>query len=104
MVKASKGFRSRSRGWSTKHAREKGMPPITRYLREFAIGDRVTLRLESSDVHGMPHPRYQGRTCTVVKKSGRAYIIEFVDGGKVKQLVANPVHLWPVKETPRADA
>jgi large subunit ribosomal protein L21e len=104
MVKASKGFRSRSRGWSTKKVREKGMPPVTRFLRVFEIGDRVTLRLESSDPHGMPHPRYQGRTATVVQKSGRAYLIEFLDGGKVKRLVANPVHLWPVPEAKRADA
>jgi large subunit ribosomal protein L21e len=104
MVKASKGFRSRSRGWSTKHVRAKGMPPVTRFLREFQVGERVTLRLESSDVHGMPHPRYQGRTCTVVGRSGRAYLIEFLDGGKRKRLVAKPVHLWPVPEAPRPDA
>ena len=104
MVKSSKGFRSRSRGTFTKEVRDKGLPPITRFLQEFPIGSKVIVRIEASDPHGQPHPRYQGRTCTVVKKSGRAYIIEFVDGGKVKQLVANPVHLWPVKETPRADA
>ena len=71
---------------------------MTRYLREFAVGDKVTVRLESSDPHGMPHPRYQGRTCTVVGKSGRAYVVEFLDGGRRKQLVANPVHLWPVPD------
>jgi large subunit ribosomal protein L21e len=104
MVKSSKGFRSRSRGWSTKGVREKGSPPVTRFLRAFEIGDRVTVRLESSDPHGMPHPRYQGRTCTVVGRSGRAYLVEFLDGGVKKQLIANPVHLWPVRDAPRADA
>lgn len=104
MVKSSKGFRARSRGTFTKSVREKGMPPVTRFLRSFEVGERVTVRIESSDVHGMPHPRYQGRTCTVVKKTGRAYLVEFLDGGKIKRLVANPVHLWPVHDTPRADA
>jgi large subunit ribosomal protein L21e len=104
MVKSSKGFRSRSRGWSTKHVREKGSPPVSRFLREFAVGDKVTVRLESSDPHGMPHPRYQGRTCTVVGKSGRAYVVEFLDGGRRKQLVANPVHLWPVPASEGAHA
>jgi large subunit ribosomal protein L21e len=104
MVKSSKGFRSRSRGWSTKHVRERGSPPVTQFLKKFEVGDRVTVRLESSDPHGMPHPRYQGRTCTVVGKSGRAYVVEFSDGGRRKQLVANPVHLWPVAEPARADA
>ena len=95
MVKSSKGFRSRSRGTFTKEVRERGLPPVTRFLREFAIGDRVTVRIEPSDPHGQPHPRYQGRTCTVVARSGRAYRIQFLDGGKPKELIANPIHLVP---------
>ncbi len=104
MVKSSKGFRSRSRGTFTKEARERGLPPVSRFLREFAVGDRVMVRIEPSDSHGQPHPRYQGRTCTVVGKSGRAYRIVFRDGGKQKELIATPIHLVPVKSAPRADA
>ena len=96
MVKSSKGFRSRSRGTFTKEVRERGLPPVTRFLREFAPGDRVSVRIEASDPHGQPHPRYQGRTCTVVGKVGRAYRIEFRDGGKRKELIANPIHLLPL--------
>ena len=103
MVKSSKGFRSRSRGTFTKQVRERGLPPVSRFLREFAVGDRVVVRIEASDPHGQPHPRYQGRTCTVVAKSGRAYRVEFLDGGKRKELVANPIHLIPA-EVGKADA
>jgi large subunit ribosomal protein L21e len=95
MVKSSKGFRSRSRGLLTKEVRERGMPPITRFLQSFEVGDKVIVRLEASDPHGQPHPRYQGRTCTVVARVGRAYRIEFLDGNKRKELIANPVHLLP---------
>jgi len=95
MVKSSKGFRSRSRGTFTKEVRERGLPPITRFLREFEVGERVMVRIEPSDPHGQPHPRYQGRTCTVVARSGRAYRIAFLDGGKRKELIANPIHLVP---------
>jgi large subunit ribosomal protein L21e len=102
MVKASKGFRSRSRGTFTKKVREKGLPPVTRFLREFAVGDRVTVVLEASDPHGQPHPRYQGRTCVVEAKVGRAYRISFVDGGKRKQVIATPIHLQPAVVTARA--
>ncbi len=97
MVKSSKGFRSRSRGTFTKDVRERGLPPVTRFLREFAVGEKVAVRIEPSDPHGQPHPRYQGRTCTVVEKVGRAYRIEFLDGGKRKQLIATPIHLIPVR-------
>ena len=95
MVKSSKGFRSRSRGTFTKDVREKGLPPVTRYLRAFAVGQKVVVRIEPSDPHAQPHPRYQGRTCTVVAKSGKAYRIEFLDGGKRKELIAGPIHLAP---------
>jgi len=103
MVKSSKGFRSRSRGTFTKGVRERGLPPVSRFLREFAIGDRVVVRIEASDPHGQPHPRYQGRTCTVVAKTGRAYRIAFLDGGKRKELIATPIHLMPA-DVGKADA
>lgn len=93
MVKSSKGFRSRSRGTFTKESRERGMPPVTRYLQTFQVGDHVMVRIEASDPHGQPHPRYQGRTCVVLARVGRAYRLGFLDGGKSKQLIVNPVHL-----------
>ena len=96
MVKSSKGFRSRSRGTFTKEVRERGLPPVTRFLREFSVGDKVSVRIEASDPHGQPHPRYQGRTCTVIGKVGRAYRVEFLDGGKRKELIATPIHLVPL--------
>ena len=104
MVKSSKGFRSRSRGTFTKEVRERGLPPVSRFLREFEVGDRVMVRIEPSDPHGQPHPRYQGRTCIVVGRSGRAYRIAFLDGGKPKELIATPIHLVPVTTSGRADA
>ena len=102
MVKSSKGFRSRSRGTFTKEARDRGLPPITRFLKEFAVGDRVIVRLEASDPHGQPHPRYQGRVCIVLGKVGRAYRLSFLDGGKPKELIANPIHLIPAEGRPHA--
>ena len=93
MPKSSKGFRSRSRGVFTKKVREAGMPPVNRFLQSFQPGEKVLVNLEPSVPHGQPHPRYQGRVCTVVQQVGRAYRIEFLDGGKTKQLIALPVHL-----------
>ena len=102
MVKSSKGARARSRGWSTKKVREAGMPPVNRFLQAFELGEKVMVNLEPSDPHGQPHPRYQGRVCTVVAKVGRAYRIEFFDGGKRKQLIATPVHLRRSMPGPKA--
>jgi large subunit ribosomal protein L21e len=100
MVKSSKGFRSRSRGTFTKKVRERGLPPLTRFLRKYEVGDRVVVVLEASDPHGQPHPRYQGRVCTVVERVGRSYRVEFLDGGKRKELLAAPIHLRPASTGP----
>ena len=104
MVKSSKGFRSRSRGTFTKEVRERGLPPITRFLQTFEVGQKVIVRIEPSDPHGQPHPRYQGRVCTVVSRVGRAYKIAFLDGQKPKELIATPIHLVPAGETAKAGA
>ncbi len=102
MVKSSKGFRSRTRGTLTKEARERGLPPVTQFLKSFEVGEKVFVRLEASDPHGQPHPRYQGRVCTVIGKQGRAYRLEFLDGHKRKELIANPVHIQRASATPPA--
>jgi large subunit ribosomal protein L21e len=101
MVKSSKGFRSRSRGTFTKEVRDRGMPPVTRFLQTFEVGAKVIVRLEASDPHGQPHPRYQGRVCTVVARQGRSYRIAFLDGGKRKELIAHPIHLIAAGQTPK---
>ena len=102
MVKSSKGFRSRSRGTFTKKVRDRGMPPVSRFLQKFEVGDSVIVRIEASDPHGQPHPRYQGRVCIVEAKVGRAYRISFVDGHTPKQLIATPIHLMPANRTKEA--
>ena len=104
MVKSSKGFRARTRGSFKKHVRERGMPPVSRFLQTFDIGERVIVRIESSEPHGMPHPRYQGRVATVRAQVGRSYLIAFLDGGKEKQLIAHPVHLVPAEKPARGGA
>ncbi|HZY92649.1 MAG TPA: 50S ribosomal protein L21e [Thermoplasmata archaeon] len=101
MVKSSKGSRSHTRGVLTKEVRERGMPPVTRFLKEFEVGDRVVVRLEASDPHGQPHPRYQGRTCIVLGRVGRAYRLSFLDGGKPKELIATAIHLLSAEPAPR---
>jgi large subunit ribosomal protein L21e len=98
MVKSSKGFNSRTRGVLTKEVRDKGSPPPTHYLRVFEEGEKVIIRLEASEPRGMPHPRYQGKVGTILGLRGRAYEIEFFDGGKKKIVIANPVHLVPMEK------
>ena len=67
MVKSSKGFRSRSRGTFTKEVRERGRPPSPASCR--SSREQVIVRIEASDPHGQPHPRYQGGSAPWLRRS-----------------------------------
>ena len=93
MVKASKGFRVKTRNTLRVSPRNKGLPQVTSSLRQFSVGDRASIRLDGRVQHGMPHPRYQGKTGYVVGRQGRAFLVEISEGKKTKTLVVGPEHL-----------
>ncbi|MEM2869735.1 MAG: 50S ribosomal protein L21e [Thermoplasmata archaeon] len=93
MVKASKGFRVKTRRTLRVKPRSRGMPPVTRSLQELEVGDRASIHLDGRVHDGMPHPRYQGKTGRVVGRQGRAYLVEIIEGRKRKTLLAGPEHL-----------
>jgi large subunit ribosomal protein L21e len=67
--------------------------PISKFLREFKIGDKVVIDIESSSQGGMPFRRFQGLPGEIVGKRGRAYFVKIKDGGKIKKIISNPEHL-----------
>jgi large subunit ribosomal protein L21e len=90
MVRASKGFRS---GTRNKLAQRRSNPPITRFLKEFDIGQNVLISLEPSSHRGMPFPRYKGKFGKIIGKRGKSYIVEIIDGNKTKKIISRPEHL-----------
>ena len=93
-MRRSKGFRSKTRNKLKTRRRVK----ITDLLKEYAIGDRVAIVLNPSVQDGMPHPRFHGKVGRVIRKRGRAYVVEFKDGNKRKEAIALPVHLKKVED------
>ena len=67
---------------------------VSRRLKSFKVGDPVHL----THIHtkSMPHPRYRGRTGTVVGLQGSAYVVEITDMNAVKRLVVDGLHLTKV--------
>ena len=61
-------------------------------MGSFKVGDVVAVDSQSQ-YSGMPHPRYRGRTGTVVGKRGDSYLVRITDGNAVKELAISPVHL-----------
>lgn len=96
MAEMSRGPRARSGRKLMKSVREKGMPPITRMLRQFEIGDKVAIDIEPSIHSGMPHHRFQGLVGVVTGKQGDAYIVELNINRVKKKIIAMPVHLKKV--------
>jgi large subunit ribosomal protein L21e len=96
MVVRSKGLRSKSRHIMRKKPRDRGTSSISRALQQFEVGSRVTIDLDPSVIHGMPHHRFQGSTGVVEGMQGNAYLIGVVVGKKHKTLVVIPEHLGRV--------
>ena len=93
MVKASKGIMEKTRQKFRRSPRKRGLSPITRAFRKFAIGEKATILIDSSIQKGWPHNRFHGLTGTVVATQGRAYVIDVRFGGKIKKAIVFPEHL-----------
>ena len=97
MVVRSKGIRSKSRQILRKRPRDKGMPPPSHAMREFAEGSNVAIVIDSAILKGMPHVRFQGTTGVVVGRQGEGVVVAIMAGNKPKTLVVRPEHLKPVR-------
>jgi large subunit ribosomal protein L21e len=73
--------------------RRTGKVSINKFIKQFNIGDKIVIDIESSSLNGMPFKRFQGLAGKVIDKRGRAYLIEVKDGGKTKTVIANPEHM-----------
>ncbi|MEX2689475.1 MAG: 50S ribosomal protein L21e [Candidatus Njordarchaeia archaeon] len=96
-MKHSKGFRSGTRQVLRKSPRKRGLPPISRLIYPYKVGEKANIVIEPAVHKGMPHPRFHGKTGTIVDKRGRAYVLRVRDGGKYKYIICRPEHLRPVK-------
>ena len=88
---------SNTRQTLKKSPRDRGMPPITNFLREFQIGEKANIVIEASSQKGQPHRRYHGRVGTIVEKRGDAYMVRVQLEKSHKDLIIRPEHLKPVK-------
>ncbi len=87
------GPRRKSRHVFRKKKSEKGKFPITKYLKQFNVGDRVVLKADSSYQKSLYHRRFHGLSGIVMGKTGRCYEVGVKDGNKLKCIIIHPVHL-----------
>jgi len=91
MVQKSKGKRRRTRNLLRIRVGER--IPITKYLQEFKVGDKVMVKPDPSSHRGMPFKRFFGRTGILIDKRGKSYIVKIKDGKKEKVIISRPEHL-----------
>jgi large subunit ribosomal protein L21e len=94
-MRKSKGYRAKTRTLLKKKPREKGKIGLSKILREYASGDKVVIKIDSSVHKGMPHRRYHGRIGVIAEKRGRAYVVNVTQGNTTKQIIVRPEHLEP---------
>ncbi|MBS3108385.1 50S ribosomal protein L21e [Candidatus Woesearchaeota archaeon] len=87
------GFRRKTRSKLRKNVHDKGKIYISRFLQQFKINDKVALTADSSYQKGMYHPRFHGKTGTVIGKQGNCYYVSIKDGAKKKKIIIHPIHL-----------
>jgi large subunit ribosomal protein L21e len=92
-MRRSKGFRSRTRNLLRKKPRERGKIGLSRILREYLPGEKVTIILDPSVHKGMPHRRYHGRVGVIHEKRGKSYVVHVAMGKQTKQIIARPEHI-----------
>lgn len=77
----------------TKSVKNKGKISLKRYISEFQNGDRVSLIVEPAIHEGMYHPRFIGKSGTVISRKGSCYEVKINDFNKEKILIVHPIHM-----------
>jgi large subunit ribosomal protein L21e len=79
-----------------KKIRTRGKVPLSRYFQELKEGQRVAIARERSVTSSFP-ARLQGRTGSVIGKSGKSYVIKIKDQDKEKKFLIDGIHLKKVR-------
>ena len=70
---------------------------LSSLLREYSPNDRVVIKINPSQVKGMPHRRFNGLVGVVKEVDRRVVTLDVPVGDKVKTLVARKEHLVPLE-------
>jgi large subunit ribosomal protein L21e len=90
----SKGYRRRTRSLLKKRASH----GLSHLLREYAPEQKVVIKIDSTQVKGMPHRRFNGLVGIVRESGRRAVIIDVNVGNKVKTVISRKEHIVPLME------
>jgi large subunit ribosomal protein L21e len=90
----SHGYRRRTRSLLKKRSPH-GLSYI---LADYAPQQKVVIRIDSTQVKGMPHRRFNGLVGVVRESGRRAVTIDVKVGDKVKTVISRKEHIVPLLE------
>jgi large subunit ribosomal protein L21e len=85
----SHGARRRTRSLLRSSAK-RGLSSL---LVEYSPNDKVVVKIDPTQVKGMPHRRFNGLVGTVTKVGRRAVMVDVNVGNKTKTLIARKEHV-----------
>jgi large subunit ribosomal protein L21e len=88
----SRGYRRKTRAVF----RGKPRSPLGAFLREYEIGDRVVIDVDSRQPKGMPHRRFQGSVGSVEEIRRRSLVLVVPVGDTQKTVIARLEHVRPL--------
>ena len=100
MVKRSKGSRNQTRHKLQKKPRQRGLPPVTKTLQKFEVGEKAGIVIDPSIHEGQPHHRFHGLTGVVAGMQGKVYKVDIKVGKKSKTLLVRSEHLKKLISVP----
>ena len=89
----SKGYRRRTRSLLKKKTDLGG---LSRILRDYSLGQKVVIKIDSTQVKGMPHRRFNGLVDVVTEVGVRGLRVDVPVGDKTKSVVARKEHIAPL--------
>jgi large subunit ribosomal protein L21e len=72
---------------------------LSSLLVEYAPNDKVVVKIDPTQVKGMPHRRFNGLVGTVTEVGRRAVTVDVKVGDKVKKLIARKEHVVKMGES-----
>ena len=79
-----------------KRISERGKPRLSKIFQKLQPGDKVAL-VRNLGMKGKFPKQFQGRTGVIEGKTGRAFLVKFLNGKFYKKLVVRPIHLKKLK-------
>ena len=90
----SKGYRRRTRAL----LRKRSSTGLSHILADYQPQQRVVIKIDSTQVKGMPHRRFNGLVGVVRETGRRAVTIDVMVGDKVKTVISRKEHIVPLGE------